>query len=66
MARMLMRVAKAVAAGVVLGSCAAASPWPEWRETAMLLDEPDAPAYTDASSAYPDARIVRADQLFDD
>jgi hypothetical protein len=63
MARMLMRVAKVVAAGLVLGSCAAASPWPEWRETAMLLD---APAYTEASSAYPDARIVRAEQLFDD
>ena len=63
MARMLMRVTKVVAAGLVLGSCAAASPWPEWRETAMLLDEP---ANTDARSAYTDARIVRAEQLFDD
>lgn len=63
MARMLRRVAKVVAAGMLLGSCAAASPWPEWRETAMLLD---APANTDAGSAPTDARIVSSEQLFDD
>ena len=63
MARMLNRLAKVVAAGLLLGSCAAASPWSEWRETAALLD---APANTDASWAPSDARIVRAEQLFDD
>ena len=40
MARVLMRVAKVVAAGLLLGSCAAADPWAEWRESAMLLDAP--------------------------
>ena len=64
MARILSRVAKVVAAGLLLGSCAAATtPWSEWRETAALLD---APGNTDASSAHTDARIVRAEQLFDD
>ena len=63
MARILSRVAKVVAAGLLLGSCVAASPWSEWRETAALLD---APGNTDASSAHTDARIVKAEQLFDD
>jgi hypothetical protein len=63
MARILSRVAKVVAAGLLLGSCAAAGPWSEWRETAALLD---APGNADASSAHIDARIVRAEQLFDD
>lgn len=63
MARILSPVAKVVAAGLLLGSCAAATPWSEWRETAALLD---APANSDASSAHTDARIVRAEQLFDD
>jgi len=63
MARILSRVAKVVAAGLLLGSCVAASPWSEWRETAALLD---APGNADASSAHIDARIVRAEQLFDD
>lgn len=56
MARMLRRVVKVVAAGLLLGSCAAASPWAEWRETAMLLDTP-----TDT-----DTKLVRSEQLFDD
>ena len=63
MARALMRVVKAVAAGLVLGSCAAADPWAEWRESAMLLD---APADPDTGSAYADARQVRWEQIFDD
>jgi hypothetical protein len=62
MARILSRVAQVVAAGLLLGSCAAATPWSEWRETAALLD---APGNTDAISAHTDARIVRAEQLFD-
>ena len=48
--------AKVVAAGLVLGSCAAASSWLEWRESAMFLDEP----------AHTDARMVSSEQLFDD
>ena len=56
MARMLILGMKVVAAGLVLGSCVAANPWLEWRESAMLLD---APAHTDA-------RMVSSDQLFDD
>ena len=56
MARMLMLGAKVVAAGLVLGSCAAATPWLEWRESAMLLDEP----------VHTDARTVGSEQLFDD
>jgi len=63
MARVLMRVVKAVAAGLVLGSCAAADPWAEWRESAMLLD---APADPDTGSTYADARQVRWEQIFDD
>lgn len=63
MARVLMRVAKVVAAGLVLGGCAAADPWAEWRESAMLLD---APADPDTGSAYADARQVRWEQIFDD
>ena len=63
MARILSRVAKVVAAGLLLGSCVAASPWSEWRETAALLD---APGSTDAIAAHADARIVLAEQLFDD
>lgn len=63
MARDLMRLAKVVAAGLVLGSCAAADPWAEWRESAMLLD---APADSDTGSAYTDVRQVRWEQIFDD
>ena len=63
MATVLMRLAKVVAAGLVLGSCAAVDPWAEWRESAMLLD---APADLDTGSAHADARQVRWEQIFDD
>lgn len=56
MGSMLTRAANVVAAGLLLGSCAASSPRPDWREQPMLLD----------ATARTDAGTVKPEQLFDD